>query len=125
MLPVSTMLLILFFHWFADFVLQSEWQAKNKCINNFALFKHIFIYSFATIVLWSIFFNGNPKNFFLAFSLIFILHFLTDYITSRINAYFYKKNDIHRLFIIVGLDQWFHVVQLFLIFYFFLSRFNY
>jgi hypothetical protein len=31
-------------HWFADFVLQTRWQAENKSHNNVALSRHVGVY---------------------------------------------------------------------------------
>lgn len=124
MISLETVLLILLIHWFPDFVLQTNYQALNKSSNNKALFMHVLTYSMVTVVLWRIFFNGPLVNILAAFGWIFLLHFITDYFTSRLNTYLYNKKDIHNFFVSVGFDQWLHFTQLFLVFEFYFARYN-
>lgn len=96
--------MILLIHWVADFVLQTDWQAKNKSINNNALLTHTGAYS----IVWLVIFGP-------LFGLItFVTHTVTDYFTSRLNKYLWEKGDVHNFFVSVGFDQVLHYVQLFL-----------
>ena len=101
-------------HWFADFVLQTHWQASNKSKNNVALSRHVLVYtsvlgaaSFALFALpgyglqWLIFTLGNGA-----------LHFATDYGTSRWTSRLYAKQDWHNFFVVVGFDQLIHQTTL-------------
>ncbi len=113
MINIFIVLGILLVHWFSDFVLQTDWQAKNKSKNNQALFTHVSIYS---LVLW-LFILILTKDVFFSFYfwiITFICHFITDYFTSRLNTKLYSKGKIHEFFVSVGFDQFLHFTQLLL-----------
>ena len=99
-------------HWIADFVLQSDWQAKNKSKNNLALLLHVTIYTVCLAVFGSVFFTND------SWIVYWILgngaaHFVVDYVTSRINTYLWNKGRIHDFFVMVGFDQLIHYTCLF------------
>lgn len=126
---ILTLLGILFIHFIADFAIQTDWQAKNKSKNNWALFKHVFTYSAtfaaAILVMFSIFvFNHN--NFLAAkwfeggalfVGVTFATHFITDYFTSRLNTKLWEAGRVHDFFCSIGFDQFLHNATLFLTFY--------
>lgn len=96
---------LLFIHWLADFVLQNDWMAQNKNKNLFALSTHVLIYYFILLIgtfnsLWA-FFNCG-------------LHFLIDFVTSKINAKLWQNKKIHWFFVSVGFDQFLHTAILLL-----------
>lgn len=112
-------LTLLTVHWVADFILQTRWQAENKSFNNEALVRHVFNYTlcllFACFVLW-------PKLFWLSMgfaALNGVLHFATDFVTSRASSHFYKKEDYYSFFVVIGLDQLIHQVTLAVTLYWF------
>lgn len=110
---------ILIVHFIADFVCQTDWQAKNKSSDNVALISHTAIYSFVwfiPVIVLCIIKNPNlPRYSSILFVLItFFCHTITDYITSRENKKLLEKGNTHEFFIGVGVDQVFHYVQLFL-----------
>lgn len=110
---------ILVWHFFADFMLQTNWQAMNKSRRNSALFNHVLTYSFSWLLPFGFVF-GFWKA--LLFTIItFIFHFITDYITSRVNTILaneVKKTGVwHDFFVSVGFDQILHYIQLFLTYY--------
>ena len=41
-----------------------------------------------------------------------ILHWITDFFTSKISKYFYLKNDLYHFWVIIGLDQLLHAITL-------------
>lgn len=41
-----------------------------------------------------------------------IAHWCTDFVTSRVNTYLYKKGDTHNFFVCIGFDQWIHHITL-------------
>ena len=89
---------LIWLHWFADFYMQSREVATNKSSDNWILTKHVLIYSL----------------FFLPVSIKFaiingVLHWITDYFSSRETTKYYKKQDMHKFFLIIGADQAVHL----------------
>ena len=116
MISLKILFTILIVHWIADFVFQTDWQAKNKSTNNKALFEHVFIYT----LVWSpiaIFIFGYNIQFSIFIMTTFLMHFLTDYVTSRINTRLYNAGKIHKFFVSIGFDQILHYTQLVLTYY--------
>ena len=112
-------ILILIVHFLADFTLQTHEQATKKSSEIKWLLYHITTYTFV----WSITFFILPireglYNFYgwwIFTLLIFLTHFLTDFITSRIGKPFWKNNDFHNGFVVVGADQVVHYITLWVI----------
>ena len=125
MITLNTILFIfaiIFIHWIADFVLQTHEQAVNKSTDNWYLTKHVLTYTGMWMVFITIFLGFSNEYVFdnsvLWFLLItFVSHWITDYYTSRLNSYLWKKGDVHNFFVSVGFDQVLHYVQLFLTIY--------
>ena len=119
MIPVIIILLYLLIHWYADFVCQTDKQAKNKSTSIKWLLKHTSFYCLIiTIVTYILYFNnlfGSQYWYLpLIFGLIqFITHTLVDYITSKINSYLWKNNQVHEFFAMIGFDQFIHYTILF------------
>ena len=110
---------ILLIHWVADFVLQTDKQAKGKSKNWSDLLSHTLTYSLvwlSTITFcWD---DGDMGAHYFIKSITFtaitfICHTITDYYTSRLNAKLWAKGDSHNFFISVGFDQVLHYIQLF------------
>jgi len=105
-------------HWIGDFVLQTDWQAKNKSKNNYALLLHVTTYT-VCLFICSIFFLANQltlhdiKIWELWAIGNGIIHFGVDYVTSRINTYLWNKGRVHDFFVMVGFDQLIHYGCLF------------
>lgn len=115
MISIKILFLILIVHWIADFILQTDWQAKNKSTNNKALLWHTVTYSIFWIL--PIKFCGLTLEEALAFAcMTFIFHTITDFFTSRLNSYLYKQNKIHWFFVSIGFDQILHYIQLIITF---------
>jgi hypothetical protein len=119
-------------HYIADFIFQAEEWAENKSKNNQALLSHVATYSTFWVVASFIMFGvnqpGHTVEWYVAHSMIFaittfILHFATDYITSRIvskrfaNKHYGSPIPNFGAFSIIGLDQVLHYAQLFLTYY--------
>lgn len=128
-MTLTVILSIIFIHWVADFIFQAEEWATNKSKSNTALFKHVLTYS--TIwVLPACVILGNLRpsettewyvySTLLFFTLTFLCHFITDYITSRIvskrfaDKYYGSPIPNFGVFTVIGFDQVLHYVQLFL-----------
>lgn len=122
MIGLIELFFILIVHWIADFICQTDEQAKNKSKSNIALLTHTSIYTVVWIVaLFAIYYIYPILDPFttLKFAIVtFILHTITDYFTSRLNTKLYKEGDIHNFFVSVGFDQVLHYVQLILTYYY-------
>lgn len=97
--------LIVFFHFIGDFILQSDRIAINKSTNIEVLGEHVIWYGMSFLLLG------------LRFVIItIILHFMVDYVTSKVTSYLWKKGERHWFFVTIGFDQLLHMVCLFGVF---------
>lgn len=111
-----TLSYLMFSHWIADFAFQTRYMAENKSKRFDVLAAHCFVYSLV-MSLGFYFTNGFATEFTFTRLIVFygytiVLHTIVDFITSRINAVFYKQNNIHAFFCNIGLDQYIHFVLL-------------
>lgn len=112
---------VLFVHWFSDFVIQTDKEAKGKSSDNRMLLNHTVTYTVVSMVLLIGLNVLNTLVESIIFLVItFVFHTLTDYFTSRLNAKLWAKGDVHNFFVSVGFDQVLHYIQLFLTLYFIL-----
>lgn len=100
---IVDLIILIWIHFIADFLLQSDKIALNKSSSNIALTKHVALYSIC----------------FLPFGYKFVIitwmaHWLTDYISSRVCKNLYGKGERHWFFVVIGLDQALHLTALFL-----------
>lgn len=105
-MEAKLILYLAFVHWIADFVFQSDWMAKEKSKNNYALLIHCFVYGavFSSMTL-------SPM-----YGLIVgLIHIPVDYVTSRINAELWNDKKVHWFFVSIGFDQWIHIATLILV----------
>ncbi|MGL5713288.1 MAG: DUF3307 domain-containing protein [Paraclostridium sp.] len=115
---------ILLIHWFADFVLQTDKQAKGKSKNWGDLLAHTSTYTWCWVIIASLiqgFYNGEmfPRLGVPLFALItFICHTITDYFTSRLNSKLWSEGKVHLFFVSIGFGQILHYIQLFLTYWF-------
>lgn len=119
---------ILSLHWVADFYLQTDEMAINKSKSNSWLAKHVLIYTvtlYFGMMAWWLFLLNLAAFTFLQLTLWVIingiLHFLQDYLSSRVTAELWQKGDRHNFFVVIGLDQFVHYVCLFGTFYWILQ----
>lgn len=100
---ILDIILIFWLHFIADFVLQTSWMAENKSSKNFPLLVHVLVYSLPMFV------------FGIEFALVnLVLHFITDWVTSRWSKYYWKQGEVHNFFVVIGLDQAIHMTTLIL-----------
>ena len=91
------LLLIIWVHWFSDFVLQTDKMSTNKSTSLKWLTSHVTVYTIPLFLFgWEFaVING-------------ISHFIIDFCTSRWTSYLYKKGDRHNFFVVIGIDQALH-----------------
>jgi hypothetical protein len=97
-------------HWVGDFVLQTNFQASNKNKRLDALSLHVATYTATLFVAAVVLFGLIPAITFTVVNAA--LHFMTDYITSRITSKLWAKQDWHRFFVTIGFDQLIHQATL-------------
>jgi hypothetical protein len=110
---MGTVMSLLIAHLIGDFLLQSRWMADGKSSSNKKLLVHGFVYCFILMAfcvtlasswqmaLMYVIFNG-------------IMHVATDFVTSRATKQAFEDGDMHSAFLVIGLDQTFHYLTLFL-----------
>lgn len=109
---ISLVLAILFNHWVADFICQTDEMAQNKSKSNKWLTIHVLAYS--AVIFFFFVFITEPW-----LALVYalgngILHWCTDYVTSRFNAKMWAEKKVHWFFVGVGFDQFIHYTCLLL-----------
>ena len=123
MLTLTEILIILGFHWFADFIMQDEKWALGKSKNWDDLLTHTITYSLLWLIpitIGGLGFNLWSPIMMWAIPITFVCHTITDYITSReVSKKFEKKEYGTSIpntggFSIIGFDQYLHYIQLFL-----------
>jgi len=112
------LLAILFTHWVADFVCQTNKMATGKSKNWTDLLNHTSLYSAIFLLMGTIWFPLNQFWAVVMFSgITFVAHTATDYVTSRINARLWEQKKVHWFFVSIGFDQFLHYTQLLLTYY--------
>jgi hypothetical protein len=110
-MEISVFIFILLIHFLADFGLQTHQQATLKSSEEKFLFYHVGVYSLIWLV--AILAYGFKLYSAFTFSFItFVFHYMTDWITSRVGKPFWKNDDFHNGFVVVGFDQLLHYIQL-------------
>jgi len=114
----------MFTHFAADFVAQTDAQARAKYKDINALLAHVLTYS-VIMGLGGLFFGFfNNITWFtsvsvftgsLFFVLVFFTHFCIDFVTSKVNHRLWAQKRVHDFFVSVGFDQFLHFVSLVLI----------
>jgi len=107
-------IILLFIHWVADFLLQTKKMATMKSKDTNWLLIHVAVYSFVWFFIGAFF---DPVKSALFFGITFIFHFATDYLTSRWTSKLYKDSKFYgfpSFFSVIGFDQWLHFAQLIL-----------
>lgn len=101
---------LFFIHFIGDFVCQSRYIAENKGMKFSILLLHVLIY---ISVIWlglSFILPTIPLGKFLLLN--YLLHVLTDFITSKFTTYFWLKENKYGFFTTVGFDQFLHISTL-------------
>ena len=119
---------LLFVHWVADFVMQDNDTAIRKGKSDRVLFGHVYVYTVVLFLVTMLYPVHVSLFTFLWFALLNgALHWITDRITSRINARLWVRGtattppNLHRFFVSVGADQLIHTTTLLLTAYWLLT----
>lgn len=115
MILIIQILAIVFFHWVADFLMQTHEMAINKSKSNYWLTKHIksYMLGILPITFFLINFGAGILACLLWWGLNGALHWVTDYFTSRWTSKLWAKGDIDNFFVVIGFDQMIHYICLF------------
>lgn len=97
----TTLLCLIWMHFFSDFLMQTNQMATNKSTSNKWLAAHVLVYTAPFLMFGWQFALVNGLS-----------HFVVDWITSRINSALWKKGEIHWFFVGVGADQAIHLTIL-------------
>lgn len=120
LIDIQTVLLLLGFHFVADFIFQDETWATNKSKKVAPLINHTFVYTLIFTTLVAIFIGLSSKQILVFYSITWVFHTLTDWITSKMvaNKFEHKEygSSIPNLgaFTYIGFDQVLHYIQIFL-----------
>lgn len=104
---MTTLYILFFLHWVADFVCQSREMANNKSHDPKWLTYHVVVYStIMTLPIYSLVPSYSTALTF--FFYWFVTHFFTDMITSQLTSKFWKEERIKAFFTTIGFDQFIH-----------------
>jgi len=108
---------ILMIHYVADFRMQSRHIAETKSKCNKSLSIHVLLYVATFLIAGLVHFvTGNKVDVWKFAEYVIInglLHWLTDYITSRESTKAYQNSDMEKFWNIIGFDQLIHGVTLY------------
>jgi hypothetical protein len=99
---------ILFVHYVGDFLLQSRKMADNKSKSLKWLSLHVLTYTFNLLIFTSVFVFDFGIGVLYWIALNGVLHWITDFFTSKLTTHYYKKEDWKSFFSVVGFDQFVH-----------------
>lgn len=113
MITFTVLAVIVLLHFFADFVLQNDKMATNKSSSNFWLFIHTKVYAIIFFIGSAVFLPISITAAAIFATINGMLHFMVDYISSRMTSYFWKRGERHWFFVTIGADQAIHMLILF------------
>src|SRR5688572_26853683 len=119
---MEIILAIIFIHFVADFLCQTDNMALNKSKSLYWLGVHVLTYT--AVLLFASFFlffylegfkwTGSLWKFGLSYALVNgILHFVTDFFTSKLTNRLWHLESKHWFFVAIGFDQMIHYFCLF------------
>ena len=116
-MTIFALILIIWAHWFADFILQTDHQAINKSKDNSVLLQHVWWYNIPITLAGMFLFWDRGVILTVHLAMLFglinsAMHFVTDYVTSRITGILWKQEKRHWFFVVIGIDQAIHMTCL-------------
>ena len=109
---INIIIALVWLHFIADFVFQTDKMAMNKSTSNLWLGLHVLIYTIPFLLFGWKFALVNG-----------VCHFITDWFTSRATSKLWKAGERHWFFVVIGADQAIHTTTLLLTFNYFFSHF--
>lgn len=113
MINITVLLALVWSHFVGDFILQSSYLALNKSKSNKVLLQHVLWYAIPLLVLAMYF---SVSIYWVLLNVV--LHFMTDYVTSRITGHLWQKEEYHWYFVTIGADQAIHLTCLITSYYY-------
>jgi hypothetical protein len=112
---------LMFAHYVGDFLLQTAWMANGKSKSILPLTVHISVYTLTLILfglpLYFIGFLSGFWSWYVAFCILNgLLHFATDFITSKISSKAYAEGNIRKFWAVIGFDQFIHMATFWVVF---------
>lgn len=117
-LGLASVLIILLFHWLADFVAQPHWMSIGKSTSWKILSYHSWRIAYGSLAAGALIIfmvygnNASDLQWWKVWGFVGInggSHFLIDAVTSRINAKLWKQERVHEFFVSIGFDQFLHL----------------
>lgn len=97
---------LLFAHWVADFVCQTNYMAQGKSKSIWILSYHILAYS----CIFTLLAPAEVNWSYLLFN--FLAHWIVDLVTSRVTSKLWEMKQVHWFFTVIGFDQLLHTALL-------------
>jgi len=105
---LGVLLALIWVHVIADFIFQTDKMALGKSTSDVILTGHVAVYTAFMVPFGPGFAVVN-----------FFLHWITDYVSSRLTSRLYKAGKRHEFFIVIGIDQALHLTALVLTYHLF------
>lgn len=117
-------LVLALIHFVADFLCQSSAMAVNKAKSLYWLTMHVLVYT-SVLSLAAGMFYYYTRNAGLALIWLTInglMHWVTDFFTSKLTSKYWHKEDKHWFFVTIGFDQLIHYSCLFMTYHYMYYR---
>lgn len=107
---VYVLLTIFIVHFLADFVFQTSQMATGKSKSLKWLSIHVGVYGLVSVISL-ILIGQSAHSYYLGFAWWLgnvALHFITDFITSKLTSRFWNAKNYRLFFVMIGFDQLIH-----------------
>lgn len=114
---IYNVIILLFFHYFADFVMQSREDAENKSHSMAHLTRHVLIYTIAMTMFVGLYLRLDLVQLSFTAPYFYFIHWAIDYVTSKFSSNAYKKGEVSKFWCIIGFDQFLHQIHIIIYLY--------